>query len=142
MSIDELKNYILNTFENVHVINSDGDLFFMYNKNDKQPFATIIVKDNEYDRTSNLDREGFYRINVGLDKETFNPMFGELTNKKGFEAYLNVGLDFTKEDTILPHPTYGAMYWVCVVNPSKETFEKTVKGYLELAYLKVSNKKK
>lgn len=140
MNINEIKTYIFQNFEHVNVVESDGDLFFMYEKNKKRPFATIVTKDNEYDSTSNLNREGFYRLNVGLDKDTFVPMFGGLTNKKGFEAYLNVGIDFTKEDTILPHPTYGAMYWVCVVNPSKETF-KSMKKYLELSYNRVSKKK-
>jgi len=141
MSIEELKTYIIQNFQNVNIVELDGDLFFMYDNNDKLPFATIITKDNEYDSTSNLNREGFYRLNVGLDKDTFVPMFGGLTDEKGFEAYLNLGIDFTKEDTILPHPTYGAMYWVCVVNPSKETFEESLKKYLGLSYNKVSKKK-
>jgi hypothetical protein len=113
----------------------------MHESNDKHPFATIITKDNEYDSTSNLNREGFYRLNVGLDKETFVSMFKGLTNEKGFEAYLNLGIDFTKEDTLLPHPTYGAMHWVCVVNPSKETFQKWLKKYLEVSYHKISKKR-
>jgi len=33
----------------------------------------------------------------------------------------------------MPHPVYGKMYWVCVLNPSAETFE-TVKGLLAEAY--------
>ncbi|WP_207421549.1 DUF6194 family protein [Desertivirga brevis] len=136
-----MKTYILQNFEKVYVAEADGDLFFMYDKNDKQPFATIVTRDNEYDSTSNLNREGFYRLNVGLDKETFMALFSDLTDKKGFEAYLNLGIDFTKEDTIFPHPAYGAMYWVCVVNPSKETFEKALKGYLKLSYNKVSKNK-
>lgn len=139
MSIEEIKTYIFQHFEHVNIVEANGDLFFMYDNNDKFPFATIVTSDNEYDSTSNLNREGFFRLNVGLDGETFNSMFGGLTSEKGLEAYLNLGIDFTKEDTILPHPTYGAMYWVCVVNPSKETFE-SVKEYLALSYNKVSKK--
>jgi Family of unknown function (DUF6194) len=140
MRIEEIKTYIFKNFENVKLVEADGDLFFMYDKNDKLPFATIVTRDNEYDSTSNLNREGFYRINVGLDKDTFNSMFGGLTDKKGFEAYMNLGIDFTKEDTIMPHPTYGAMYWVCVVNPSDETF-KTLKKFIELSYHTVTKQK-
>ena len=84
MSIEEIKTYILQKFENVKVVESGGDLFFMYNKNEKHPFATIVTKDNEYDNTSNLNREGFYRLNVGLDKDTFMPMFEGLTDKKEY----------------------------------------------------------
>lgn len=140
MTIEEIKTYILQNYDNANVVETEGDLFFMYKENDKLPFATIVTKDNEYDSTSNLNREGFYRLNIGLDKDTFTPMFGGLTDKKGFEAYMNLGIDFTEEDTILPHPTYGAMYWICVVNPSKETF-KSLKKYLELSYNRVLRKK-
>lgn len=139
MSIEEIKTHIFQHFEHVNIVEANGDLFFMCDNNDKFPFATIVTSDNEYDSTSNLNREGFFRLNVGLDSETFNSMFGGLTSEKGLEAYLNLGIDFTKEDTILPHPTYGSMYWVCVVNPSKETFE-SVKEYLALAYNKVAKK--
>ncbi len=97
----KLKIYILQNFENVSVVELAGDLFFMDDKNDKHPFATIVTWDNKYDGT---------------------PKFGGHAIKKGFEAYLNLGIDFTKKIRILPHPTYGAMYWVGVVNPSDETF--------------------
>jgi hypothetical protein len=140
MQIEELKSYILETFEKVNIAESNGDMFFIYDKNDKQPFATIVTQDNEYDNTSNLNREGFYRLNIGLDKETFSPMFGSLTKEKGFEAYLNLGIDFTQENTVLPHPHYGTMYWVCIVNPSKDILENTLKNYLEVAYHKVAKK--
>jgi len=140
MTIEEIKTFIFQNFENVNLVEANGDLFFMYDNNDKHPFATIITRDNEYDNTSNLNREGFFRLNIGLDKEKFNSMFGGITDKKGFEAYLNLGIDFTKEDLILPHPTYGAMYWICVVNPSNKTFE-LLKKYLNLSYNKISKNK-
>lgn len=141
MTIEEIKSYILKNFEKVTVVESEGDLFFIYDNNNKQPFATIITRDNEYDSTSNLNRKGFYRLNVGLDKEKFHSLFGGLTKEKGFEAYLNLGIDFTQEDKLLPHPTYGAMYWVCIVNPSEKTLEHSLKDYLEVSYNKVSKKR-
>jgi hypothetical protein len=139
MTIVEIKDYILQNFEKVHVVEADGDLFFMYDQDEKFPFATIVTKDNEYEKVSNLNREGFFRINIGLDKETFMPLFGGLTDKKGLEAYMDVGIDFTVEDTLMPHPTYGSLYWVCVVNPSAKTFE-TLKKYLEISYKNISKK--
>jgi len=137
MTIEEIKDYILQHFEKVRVVESDGDLFFMYDLNDKMPFATIVTHDNEYEKVSNLNREGFFRFNIGVDKETFMPLFGGLTDKKGLESYMNVGIDFTKEDTLFPHPTYGSLYWVCVVNPSAKTFE-TLKKYLKISYNKIA----
>lgn len=136
MTIEQIKSYILEYFENVKVTEADGDLFFMYDKNEMMPFATIVTKDNEYEKISNLNREGFFRLNIGLDKETFMPLFGGLTEKKGLESFMDVGIDFTVEDTLLPHPTYGSLYWVCVVNPSEKTFDG-LKEYLEISYNKI-----
>ena len=34
------------------------------------------------------------------------------------------GYDFTALDQVMPHPVYGRMYWVCVLNPSDATFQK------------------
>ena len=137
MSIEEIKDYIFKNFKDVKLNEANNDLFFMYGDNEKFPFATIVTQDNEYDNFSNLNRNDFFRINIGVDKETFSSMFDGMTNKKGLEAYLDVGIDFTKVDVILPHPTYGSLFWVCVVNPSKKTFE-TLKAYLKISYEKIS----
>lgn len=133
MTVAAIKFYITQQFQNINVVEVDGDLFFMHEKNDKMPFATIVVKDNEYDNVSKLDREGFFRLNIGIDKGSFMSMFEGVTEKKGIGAYLDSGIDFTKEDTLFPHPVYGSMYWVSVVNPSEEMFEG-LKGYLEWGY--------
>jgi hypothetical protein len=36
---------------------------------------------------------------------------------------VQTGHDFTALDTLTPHPVYGWMSWVSVLNPSKTTFE-------------------
>lgn len=33
----------------------------------------------------------------------------------------------------MPHPVYGRMHWICVLNPSEATFEK-IKPLLAQAY--------
>jgi Family of unknown function (DUF6194) len=43
------------------------------------------------------------------------------------------GYDFTTLDRIMPHPVYGKMYWVCVLNPSEATFQ-AVRPMLAEAY--------
>lgn len=42
--------------------------------------------------------------------------------------------DFTALDRVMPHPVYGRMYWVCVLNPSDETLETKVSPLLTEAY--------
>jgi hypothetical protein len=46
-------------------------------------------------------------------------MFGSSSSAGVDEA----DCDFTALDQIMPHPVYGQMFWVCVLNPSPETFE-------------------
>ena len=106
-----------------------GDTFFIYdpdrNLQDKQrfPFATIVTKDyGDFDNASNLNREGVFRLNVGVSRETFRSLFGDDTT-----------FDFTALDRLMPHPVYGRQSWICVLNPSAETFER-VKPLLREAY--------
>ena len=40
----------------------------------------------------------------------------------------------------MPHPVYGKMYWVCVLNPGEETFRK-VEALLAEAYEMVVRKR-
>ncbi len=42
------------------------------------PFVSLAAADNEYDRVSNLDREGVYRVNIGVTRKTFAALlFGD-----------------------------------------------------------------
>jgi hypothetical protein len=90
-----------------------GDTFFFYDPDDdprnrRLPFATIVVKDYEgFDTASHLDREGVFRVNVGVSRETFGRLFGS----EGTD------LDPAALDTAFPHPTYGAQSWVSIINP-------------------------
>ncbi len=109
-----------------------GDTFFIYdpdrNLPDKQrfPFATIVTKDyGDFDNASNLNREGVFRLNVGVSRKTFRLLLGD----KGTDG----AYDFTAVDRLMPHPVYGRQSWVCVLNPSAETFEQ-VKPLLREAY--------
>ncbi len=136
MTIEEIKTYLFANFKDLTLLENDNDLFFMHKKNEKLPFVTIVTKDNNYDNVSNLNQDGFFRMNFAIDKETFESKFGGLTDKKKLEAYMNLGIDFTQQDIIMPHPTYGSMNWVCVINPSKNTFE-LIKKHLQTTFAKI-----
>jgi len=126
--------YVAEAFPGTNVVAGTGevaagDTFFIYdpdrNLQDKQrfPFATIVTKDyGDFDIASNLNREGVFRLNVGVSRETFRSLFHD------DETY-----DFTALDRLMPHPVYGRQSWVCVLNPSAETFEQ-VKPLLREAY--------
>ncbi|MFO0750434.1 MAG: DUF6194 family protein [Myxococcota bacterium] len=111
-----------------------GDSFFFYDparSGDPQrfPFATLVVKDYPgWDAASNLDRPGVFRLNLGVSKETFRARFGAPSQA------VEGGHDFTALDVVMPHPVYAAQSWLCVLNPSAETFEREVMPLLADAH--------
>ena len=113
--------YITDTFERVETVTASGATFFFYDSERKFPFATLVTND-EHDQASDLNRPGVFRLNVGVSKETFQTLF-DPTEKH----------DFTALDKLMPHPVYGKMYWVCVLNPSPATFQ-AVQPLLAEAY--------
>jgi hypothetical protein len=130
--MDELsiREYITRTFAGVEVVDGSGGSFFFVGAERTLPFATLVTSD-EYDQASNLNRPSVFRLNVGVGKRTFHSLF-----RPGSEAADEPGTgrhDFTALDRIMPHPVYGKMYWVCVLNPSAATF-RTVEGLLAEAY--------
>jgi hypothetical protein len=127
----EIRKYILDTFEGVKVVTDTGNSFFFYDPDNKIPFATIVVND-DYDDVSDLNRDSVCRLNIGVSKQTYQTLFRTET-EDGVEIPHNVGHDLTALDTLMPHPVYGKMYWICVLNPSQPTFE-SVKPMLKEAY--------
>ncbi len=148
MSVNEaeISQYITNTFEGVDVVinSSDNSFFFFYNPDSnvppdhRFPFVTIVTSDI-YDQFSNLNRLSVFRLNIGIGKQTFRSLFGESSLHGGRDSAAqsgenSSGYDFTAQDQVMPHPVYGRMYWVSVLNPGDETFEKKVRPLLAEAY--------
>jgi hypothetical protein len=121
-----IANYITGTFEGVETTDAFGYTFFFYGPDRMFPFATLATADYEYDRVSNLDRPGVFRLNIGVSKQTFQSLFG--ADKVDVSA-----CDFTALDKIMPHPDYAAQHFVCVLNPSGATWMK-VQALLTEAY--------
>jgi hypothetical protein len=121
-----LTRFISETFADVGATDAYGYTFFFYGSDHKLPFASLSSADNEYDKVSNLDRPGVFRLNIGLSKQVFEQLFGSA--KPALDTY-----DFTQLDTFMPHPEYAAQHFVCVLNPSEATFER-VKTLLADAY--------
>jgi len=121
MDEEAISQYITETFENVQVEASNGSLFFFYGAERDFPMVTLVTKDS-YDQFSNLDRPSVFRLNIGISRNTFRSLFAAET------IY-----DFTALDQIMPHPVYGQMFWICVLNPSVATFER-VQPLLAEAY--------
>ena len=121
---DALTRYLLTTYEDVAVTKAMGYLFFFYGADRKLPFVTIAVEDNDYDRISQLDRPGVFRLNIGVSKDTYRGLFGPPPTKLGEGGVVETGHDFTVLDQLMPHPVYAPQGWVCVLNPSAETLRQ------------------
>jgi hypothetical protein len=121
-----ITEHITEAHPGVDTVVAMGATFFFYNPGDGTPkdhtfpFATLVTTD-EHDPFSDLARPGVFRLNVGVSKDTFRSLFADGRDH-----------DFTALDRIMPHPVYGKMYWVCVLNPDA-TFE-AVKPLLAEAY--------
>ena len=121
-----IAQYIAGTFAGVETTTAFGYTFFFYRTERKLPFATIASTGNEYERVSDLDRPGVFRLNIGVSKQTFQSLFG--ADKVDVSAY-----DFTALDKIMPHPDYAPQSWLCVLNPGDATW-KQAQALLAEAY--------
>lgn len=91
---------------------------------------TVKEKDGDDDKGSMLDRPGIYRVNLGVRKDTFVELFGAVPKRPRAGGTVEMDYDFFEIDCFLPHLVYA---WMCVVNPSEETFE-ALKPYIREAY--------
>ncbi len=117
MTDASITRYITGTFPNVETAENFGYTFFFYGAERMLPFATLATADNDYDRVSNLDRPGVFRLNIGITKQTFQALFGP--------GLIDVSTyDYTALDKIMPHPDYSPQNFICVLSPSDSTWEK------------------
>jgi len=139
LSIETIVNIIKSEFDDIEAHDTWGELSFFYNPNQLRKrgayFATLKQKDGENDKASNLNRPGTFRLNFGLPTPLFIDMFGPKPKRPAKGESIEGAWDFTTFDTIMPHPVYGWMGWVCVLNPTEHIF-KTCLPLMRVAYSK------
>lgn len=115
MSLEEIQAFLTDLSEVEHSENF-GYTFYFVGADHRLPFVTFTSGDNEYDSVSNLDRDGVYRINIGVSRATFEQLFGGLSAE---------ALDYTVLNTFLPHPDYAKQHFICILNPTGEQLQRT-----------------
>ncbi|MFF0084040.1 DUF6194 family protein [Streptomyces canus] len=90
-----------------------GDAFFYYAPDGRmppatQPYGTIVTKNYPDDSASDLDPPGRWRVNVHVGRTALPGLAGGR-------------YDLAAADVVLPHPVYGPLGWICVVNPGERT---------------------
>ncbi|MBO9587662.1 DUF6194 family protein [Devosia sp.] len=113
VSLVDIRSF-LTALPDVSVHDSTDDLFFFRGDEQKFPFATVVTHDDAYDALSNLDRPGVFRLNLATDKETFAALFPDLQTRAALDE---ANIDYQALDVLFPHPVYGRMRWVSVINP-------------------------
>lgn len=115
MSQQQVIDGIVAAFDAVEAAQGGGDWFFFFGEERHFPFATLVTGDNDFDHLSRLDRDGVFRLNIGLSKPGYAAVF---------ETAQDDAWDYTALDRLMPHPMYARMHWVSVLNPSRLTFER------------------
>ena len=93
-----------------------GYRFFFVGSERMLPFATMASNDSEYDNKSNLDREGVYRVNIGVSKESFDRLVGHISV---------ADCDFAQLNAFLPHPDYAKQHFLCILAPTGDQLRRT-----------------
>ncbi len=134
-------------FPGTIIVDAWGERGIFYNPDGKMSrgvyVMTIKQKDGNNDKASRLNREGVYRINTGVSKGRFKEIFGDLPARPKAGGVVDMPFDFAVENKIIPHPVYAWMGWICVLNPTEETFDRFmeyIKESYELAKAKYNKK--
>lgn len=137
MNPNEILEYCLSRLAGTVLIESWGEKGIFYNPGNVLKrgvyILTIKEKDGANDKGSNLCRTGVFRVNIGIRKATFQKLFGAIPARPMAGGIVEMDFDFTAQDVVLPHPVYAWMSWICVLNPSEQTFEK-LKPFIQESY--------
>jgi len=138
-----ISQFITDTNLHVHGVAAWGETSFVHSPHRKLPrgvyLATLKDKDGENDRTSNLQRPAVFRVNIGISKPAYRALFGMQPPRPAAGGVVDTGHDFSVLDRLLPHPVYGWMSWIRVLNPSRSTFQNVKPLLAEAHNLAVSN---
>jgi hypothetical protein len=136
MDEEAITQFLCTSYDDVQVTSVDETSFFFYGSGRKYPFATLSTKDDDSDRSSNLNRPSVYRLNIGVSKETYRSKFGPEPAQPypAAACAVETGHDFSGLDQLMPHPIYAGLAWLCVLNPGQVTFQQQVRPLLDEAY--------
>lgn len=137
MDVERILDWCLTRLEGTVLVQSWGETGIFYNPGQALKrgvyVLTIKQRDGANDKSSRLDREGVYRVNLGLRRGTFQALFGPLPKRPPAGGVVELDVDFTRTNVLLPHPVYAWMGWVCALNPTEETFEQ-IKPLIQESY--------
>lgn len=130
MTPDDVVAFALARYPGAVEVASWGERSVFHNPGGALPrgvyFLTVKERDGPNDRASRLDRDGVFRVNVGVGPAAYEERFGARPERPPKGGVVATGHDFTVTDTLTPHPVYGWMGWISVLCPSERTFSDLV----------------
>lgn len=131
ISDERMIQYCLEKYPDIVLHHAWGETALFYNPGSKYKrgkyFLTIKKKDGANDQASSINREGVYRVNFGIGKRRFIERFGYLPRRPEAGGAIDMPVDFTELDALIPHPVYAWMGWVSILNPTQEKFDIVIK---------------
>jgi hypothetical protein len=125
---DEITEWITTTYPDTIVAHAMGATFFSPDERQWPNFATIVTTDeHDMGTPSDLARDGVFRLNLGVGRETFERLVGGMTDP-----------DYAALDTVIPHPVYAKQRWIAILNPSRATFDELVKPLIHEAHARLA----
>lgn len=128
MKKEAIADFITTRYHGLVSVNAWGEQSFFYNPEGRLPrgvyFATLKDRDGANDRASGLNRAGVFRLNFGISKATYEEALGKRPARPVAGGVVDTGHEFTRLNELLPHPVYGWMSWVCILNPDEDAFRR------------------
>jgi hypothetical protein len=113
---DEMIELIRDAHPDAVVATIESAAFFSLDEKHWPNFATVVWTDeHDMGTPSNLARPGVYRVNVGVDRATFEELVGSMTEP-----------DYAAFDRFVPHPVYAKQRWISILNPSHSTVREVL----------------
>ena len=144
-NLEDISIFILTRYDGLRVIDAWGEKSFFYNPDNLLKrgiyFCTLKDKDGDNDKASQLNRNGVYRLNFGISKQSFLNLFDSIPKRPAKGSCIKGEYLFTELDKLTPHPVYGWMSWVSILSPSNESWDK-IEELLSESYVLVCKKYK
>lgn len=137
VTIDFIVSALLKNYAGLKIIEAWGETSFFYNPDNSLKrgiyFCTLKNKDGENDKASHLYRADAFRMNFGLSKKTFTSIFNTIPKRPIKGGVIEGDYNFQTYDILTPHPIYGWMAWVSIINPSETSFNN-LKSLIDESY--------
>ena len=108
MNCNEISSYLTAHFYGLNIVNTWGEKSFFYNPDNLLKngvyFCTLKQKDGDHDKASELNRDGVFRVNFGISKQTFLNIFHNLPKRPSKGNIIDGNYDFKAVNILTPHP--------------------------------------